>query len=168
LLRRAKSPIAPLVKLWGPGVDERAVSCRSDAETGESNLPPPERELPNTFTNRIAARTGSHSGYSVILMDTLYTDFGDPNIEEGSSLARVRTLQMLRSVPMGERIAVYALGRKLQVICEFTSDRDLLERQVRKWNEHVDTPGASLSALSGDPGRLQLLQLTNPSGVAAG
>src|ERR1700683_2671917 len=37
------------------------------AETGESDLPPPEREWPNTFTNRIAARAGSHSGYSVVL-----------------------------------------------------------------------------------------------------
>jgi VWFA-related protein len=138
------------------------------AETGESNSPPPERELPNTFTNRIASPAGSHSGYSAILIDNLYTDFGDPFIEEGSGVAKVRTLEMLRSMPAGERIAIYALGRKLQVICEFTSNRDLLERQLRSWKPHIDTPGVSLSALSGDPGRLKLPQLSNPSADAAG
>lgn len=143
------------------------------AETGESDLPPPEREVHNTFTNRIAARAGSHSGYSVILIDNLYTDFGDPNIAEGSSLARIRTLQMLRSIPMGERIAIYALGRKLQVICEFTSDRDLLERQLRKWKESVDAPDINLDVFSGNGSLFQAAgqspqQATHNSGDAAG
>ena len=66
----------------------------------------------------------------MILIDNLYTDFGDPDTEAGSGFARLQTLQTLRSIPAGERIAIYAQGRKLQVICEFTSDRDLLERQL--------------------------------------
>jgi hypothetical protein len=31
-------------------------------------------------------------------------------------------LQALKGIPPGERIAIYALGRKLQVIGEFTTD----------------------------------------------
>jgi VWFA-related protein len=76
----------------------------------------------------------------VILIDDLFSG-SDPTNEEGSTLSRVRALQMLRSIPVGEKIAIYAPGpQKLQVICEFTSDRDLLERQLRKWKPHPSTP----------------------------
>ncbi len=55
----------------------------------------------------------------------------------------MHALETLRSIPMGERIAIYAVGRKLQVICEFTPDRELLERQLRMWTPQIDTPGKS-------------------------
>jgi VWFA-related protein len=109
------------------------------AETEKSNPAPPEQMAANTFTNRIASPAGSHSGYSVILIDDLFSG-SDPTNEEGSSLSRVRALQMLRSIPTGEKIAIYASGGKLKVICEFTSDRDLLERQLRKWGPAATTP----------------------------
>ena len=101
-------------------------------EAVKSDAAPPELTAPNTFTNQIAEPAGSHSGYSVILIDDLFSG-SDPTNEEGSSLSRVQALQMLRSIPLGEKIAIYAPGRRLSVICEFTSDRDLLERQLRKW-----------------------------------
>ena len=113
------------------------------AETEKSNSAAPEPKAPNTFTNQVAASSGSHSGYSVILIDNLFTDFGDPDKDQGSGNARVHALETLRSIPMGERIAIYAVGRKLQVICEFTPDRDLLERQLRMWTPQIDTPGKS-------------------------
>ena len=106
------------------------------AETEKASSAKPEtasRNAPNIFSNQVAGPAGSRSGYSVILIDNLYTDFGDPNTDEGSSWARLQTLRTLKSIPAGERIATYAQGRKLQVICEFTSDRDLLERQLGKW-----------------------------------
>ncbi len=108
-------------------------------ETDKSNSAPPEAKASNTFTNQIAAPLGSHSGYSAILIDDLFSG-SDPTNEEGSSLSRVRALQMLRSMASGEKIAIYATGRKFQVICEFTSDRDLLERQLRKWKPTPTTP----------------------------
>ena len=109
------------------------------AETEKSDPAAPEIKAPNSFTNRIASPAGSHSGYSVILIDDLFSG-SDPTNEEGSSLSRARALRMLRSIPPGERIAIYAPGRKLAVICEFTSDRDLLERQLRKWKPTPTTP----------------------------
>ena len=108
-------------------------------ETEKSNPAPPEPKAANTFTNQIAASAGSHSGYSVILIDDLFSG-SDPTNEEGSSLSRVRALKMLRSIPVGERIAIYATGRTLRIICEFTSDRELLERQLRKWKPGPTTP----------------------------
>jgi VWFA-related protein len=94
---------------------------------------------PGAFTNQIAAPAGSHSGNSVILIDDLFSG-SDPTNEEGSTLSRVQALKMLRSIPAGERIAIYAPGRTLRIICEFTWDRDLLERQLRKWKPHSTTP----------------------------
>ena len=114
------------------------------AETGKSSPSAAEVKERHTFTNQIASSSSFRSGYSVILIDNLLSDFGDPfTQEEGSGLARQQTLKMLGSMPAGERIAIYALGRKLQVICEFTGDRDLLERHLKKWTPHVDTPVTS-------------------------
>jgi VWFA-related protein len=104
-------------------------------ETEKSNSAPAEVKMANTFTNRIAAPSGSHSGYSVILIDDLFSG-ADPTNAEGSSLSRVQALRLLKStraIPAGEKIAIYATGRKFRVVCEFTSDRDLLERELRNW-----------------------------------
>jgi VWFA-related protein len=107
------------------------------AEAEKSDPAPPEPKAPNTFTNHSASPEGSRSGFSAILIDSPY--FGDPT-EDGNSLARVQALRMLRSIPTGESIAIYATGRTLRVVCEFTSDRDLLERQLQKWKPGADTP----------------------------
>ncbi len=117
-------------------------------ETEKSNPAPPEPKGLNAFTNRIAS-AGSRSGYSAILIDSPY--FGDPT-EDGNSLARVQALRMLRSIPMGESIAIYATGRKLRVVCEFTSDRDLLERQLQKWKPGADTPDDDIPVVRHPPG----------------
>jgi VWFA-related protein len=84
-------------------------------ETEKSNPAPPESKAANTFTNQIAASAGSHSGYSVILIDDLFSG-SDPTNEEGSSLSRARALRMLRSIPVGEKIAIYAPGMTLRII----------------------------------------------------
>jgi VWFA-related protein len=106
----------------------------------ERGGPTPASALqPNTFSNRLAPASGTHSGYSVILIDDLYSG-SDPDNEEGSTLSRVRALQMLRSIPEGQKIAIYAQGGKLRVISEFTSDRDQLVRELRKWKPRPTTP----------------------------
>jgi VWFA-related protein len=128
------------------------------AESEKSTSAVSESKTPGTFTNQIAPPAGSHSGYSVILIDDLSTNFGDPLTgEEGIGAAKERTLRMLRSIPAGERIAIYALGRKLQVLCEFSSDRDLLERQLRTWKPLIDIPITSLGMLdeAGAPAKLR-------------
>jgi VWFA-related protein len=103
---------------------------------------PPKPRAPNTFANQIASTAGSHSGYSVILIDSLFTDWGDI-AHPGAANSRVSALRALQSMPAGEKIAIYATTRKLQVICEFTSDRDLLTRQLDRWKASVDTIEAS-------------------------
>jgi hypothetical protein len=116
---------------------------------------PPEPKGPNTFTNQIVS-AGPHSGYSVILIDNLLTDFGDPFKDSGSGNARLYVLRMLRSIPMGEQIAIYQLQRPLQVICEFTSDRELLERQLGVWTPNVDTPATTVGPIEERAGDLEV------------
>jgi VWFA-related protein len=98
----------------------------------------------DVYTNQdaIKARTDSRTGYSVILIDNLNTDFGDPFREDGSGWARLETLKMLRSIPEGEKIAIYSIRWTLQVICEFTGDRKRLEEQLNRWAPSPDTPAA--------------------------
>lgn len=108
------------------------------AETEKANPAPLKIKAPSTFTNQIASPTGSYSGYSVILIDNLLTRFGDPFKEDGSANVRLQALRTLRSIPVGERIAIYALRWQLQVICEFTSDRDALKHQLQAWTPSPD------------------------------
>src|ERR1700704_2482814 len=92
------------------------------AETEKSSGAPPQNLVPNTFTNRISGSSGN----SVILFDNLLTGFGDPEGLDGTGFGVQKVLDAFRKIPGGERIAVYALGRKLQVIREFTTDRESL------------------------------------------
>jgi len=103
------------------------------AET-QSSATPPQNLPPNTFTNRISGSSGN----SVIMFDNLMTGFGDPEGLDGTGFGVQKVLEALRKIPEGERIAIYALGRKLQVIREFTTDRESLERQLRAWKPSPD------------------------------
>jgi VWFA-related protein len=94
---------------------------------------------PGTFTNRGASRPGEHSGYSVIVLDTLVTSLAD-EMQGGSGAiwAIQKAVQALRSLPPGENVAIYATGYKLWVIREFTQDRESLELKLRKWKPAMD------------------------------
>ena len=74
----------------------------------------------------------------MIIFDNLLAGFGDPEGLDGTAFGVQKVLEALRKIPEGERIAIYALGRKLQVIREFTTDRESLERQLRAWRPSPD------------------------------
>jgi VWFA-related protein len=140
------------------------------AETEKSGLAAPPVtaaiDAPNTFSNRIAPAGGSHSGYSVILIDSLFTDAEPIEAEGTSSIARMRALRTLRSIAPNEKVAIYAQGRKLQIICEFTSDRDLLERQLLTWKPRVDTPGTTARSFSDELTSFERQQAARESALA--
>ena len=92
--------------------------------------PTPAREAvqpAGVFTNRIATDPGA--GYSVLLFDNLNIDPGRA-VFAHTARARQMALRALRAIPPGDRIAIYALGCRFQVIREFTSDRDLLLQRL--------------------------------------
>lgn len=94
---------------------------------------------PGTFTNRGASRAGEHSGYSVIVLDTLVTSLADENQGgSGAIWAIQKAVKALHSLPPGENVAIYATGYKLWVVREFTQDRESLEQKLRKWKPAMD------------------------------
>jgi VWFA-related protein len=94
---------------------------------------------PGTFTNRGESRPGGHSGYSVIVVDTLLTLLADENQGGSGAIWAIRkAITATRSLPPGENVAIYATGYKLWVIREFTQDRDSLVEKLRKWKPTMD------------------------------
>jgi len=100
---------------------------------------------PGIYTNidAVRATADSRSGYSVIVIDNLNTDFGDPFREDGTAWARVETLKTLQSLPPGEKIAIIALRWTIRVVCDFTTDRARLLEQLDQWTPSPDTPQAA-------------------------
>jgi VWFA-related protein len=91
---------------------------------------------PGTYTNRMAASEPA-SEYSAILFDNLLTDFGEGELD-GTGFGVQKVLQSLQRMPQGEQVAIYAIGRKLKVIHEFTTDRQSIEAELRKWKPSPD------------------------------
>lgn len=89
---------------------------------------PAEAEQPGTFSNRLSAGNGG-GGYSVLLFDNVNVD-SSGKVFAHTARARQKALQALQSIPEGDKIAVYSLWCKFQVIREFTSDRDSLLQQL--------------------------------------
>jgi VWFA-related protein len=91
-----------------------AGSKGSPAEAGET-LPP------NTFSNKIGRVGGGVSGVSVILFDGLNTRIPD------QLYVRQQILAFLGQLQPHDRVALYALGRGLNVLQDFTGNaRDLI------------------------------------------
>jgi VWFA-related protein len=107
-------------------------------ESERSSVAPPPLP-PGTFANRGASRAGEHSGYSVIVLDTLLTDLADENQGgSGAIWAIQKAVKALRSLPPGENVAIYATGYKVWVVREFTQDRESLEQKLRTWKPAQD------------------------------
>jgi VWFA-related protein len=104
----------------------------------------------NTFSNQPSGGRGERSGYAVILFDNLVSGFGDPD-EDGTGFGVQKALKVIRSMPEGEKIALYALGRKLQVVREFTADRESLEQRLRTWKPSVDDAVTGTALCLGKP-----------------
>jgi len=106
----------------------------------------PVPATPGIFSNRPVS--GSNSGFSAILIDGIFTDFGDPDAGPGSANARLYALRSLQSIPAGESVAIFATDRtQLQVVSDFTRDRDLLTRRLEHWKPGADTPATNVQVV---------------------
>jgi len=91
----------------------------------------PELLPPNTFSNRLEKGIGISRSATAILFDGLNTRVTD------QAYARQQIIKFLEQLEPQDRVALYALGRGLRVLQDFT-----------------DTPGLLLSALSTYKGEL--------------
>ena len=93
---------------------------------------------PNVFTNLASPSGGLRSGYTIILFDNLFTEFGDPFTEDGTAFGVQSVLRAVRNLSQGEKVAIYAVGRKLKIVREFTTDLESVERELRSWKPSPD------------------------------
>ncbi len=94
---------------------------------------------PGAFTNQIA--TEGRAGYSLLLFDNLNIDPAN-NAFANTARARIKALRALREIPPGDKVAIYALGCKFQVVREFTSDRDSI---LQRLNAFSPAPAGCMS-----------------------
>ncbi|HTQ86358.1 MAG TPA: VWA domain-containing protein [Candidatus Solibacter sp.] len=108
----------------------------------------------NTWSNRTETRKGIPVNVTLILYDGLNTRVTDQNY------AREQIIRFLSQIHPEDRVALYALGKDLKVLHDFTSDASSLLRVISKYkgyngvqivtsdpevpNEY-DTPSASMN-----------------------
>ena len=90
---------------------------RSDSEV-------PATQAPGAFTNRLGS-----GGASVLLFDRLFIEPGN-DVFSHNVHARQRALQALKAIPPGDRIAIYSLACRFEVVRELTADRDSLLKKL--------------------------------------
>src|SRR5207248_10946856 len=71
---------------------------------------------PNTYTNRMDLRPAAPKGVTVILLDGLNTKF------ENQVYAKKQLIGFLKELRPEDSVALYALGRNLWILHDFTSD----------------------------------------------
>jgi VWFA-related protein len=80
---------------------------------------------PNVYTN--AQQFKNNSSYNIILFDVLNTSF--PNL----AYAHDQLIKYLDSTPANQPTAIFALGSKLWLLHDFTTDREALKESIRKF-----------------------------------
>jgi VWFA-related protein len=107
---------------------------------------PPQKDRkplpPNVFSNKLEHRSNAPSAITVILLDMLNTKFQD------QVYARNQLIKFLQQLKPSDRVALYALGRELRVLHDFTSDASSLLRTLAK---HTGKPNPDLEAGELDP-----------------
>jgi VWFA-related protein len=106
---------------------------------------------PNVFSNRISGRAGVPTSVTAILIDTANTEWAD------QAFARKHIINFLKQVKSEDRIALYSLGRSLQVLHDYTTDSAELVAKLNKYRGAVDSDLAasgvkSLDELKADTG----------------
>jgi VWFA-related protein len=88
-----------------------------------ASRPQPEIPAPNVFRN--VPRFQTNSALNVILLDALNCTLLD------QFYVRDEMVKFLEKLPQGQPVAIYALGRKLRLLQDFTTDLTELKRIVR-------------------------------------
>lgn len=78
---------------------------------------------PNVFRN--APRFNSNSSLNVILLDAMNSNLLN------QAYVRTEMVKFLEQLPQGQPIAIYALGRKLRLLQDFTTDLNELKRIIQ-------------------------------------
>jgi VWFA-related protein len=95
--------------------------------SAETNLPtaqPSSPAPPDTYSNHIPENAALPASVTLILLDTLNTEFAD------QALTRKQVSRFLEQLPPQDRVALYRLGTKLYVLNDFSSDAVSLQEAL--------------------------------------
>lgn len=101
--------------------DKKAQALQVFSMEKTAFTPPAETALPpDTYSNEIGLREGTPSNLTIILLDSLNTDFLK------RPYPRNQVKKLLLTLEPGDRVALYALGTRLRVLHDFTGDSSSL------------------------------------------
>ncbi|HEX7285891.1 MAG TPA: VWA domain-containing protein [Candidatus Angelobacter sp.] len=128
----------------------RAFSFQAPAQEAAAA---PAKLPPNRITNTPTFKSGGP--LNVVLIDGL-------NISSPQKLkyAKDEMLKMLEKLPAGQPVAVYALGSKLRLLQDFTTDPGLLKTAIHSLKSR-SAPRLDSSIPASDPAIIQALQEMN-------
>jgi VWFA-related protein len=103
---------------------EQTISTFNFQHPGSAPLPSVSGVMlpPHAFRN--APRFQAASALNVVLLDGL-----NSNVVE-QAYVRVEMIKFLSKLPQGEPVAIYALGKKLYLLQDFTTDLDELKKTI--------------------------------------
>ena len=100
----------------------------------------------NTFTNRMDMRPAAPKGVTAILLDGLNTKFED------QAYAKKQLINFLKELKQEDSVALYALGRDLRILHDFTSDASALIDAANKHKGRANTEVADANPIDPDTG----------------
>ncbi len=86
--------------------------------------PAPAAVEPGVFSNRYAERARLSGGVTVIVLDSLNTAWGD------QAVVRQHVMKFLTQIQPEDRIALYALGRQIKVLHDYTDEPKALAKAL--------------------------------------
>ncbi len=110
---------------------------------------------PNTFSNRLERLGGETSSVTAILFDGLNTRLTD------QTYARRQIVRFIERIPPRDRVALYALGRGVNVLQDLTSDKDSLLAALKNYEGDLKAESEATLRDSMDPGLLQFTAWLN-------
>jgi VWFA-related protein len=105
----------------------------------------PPKLPPHIFSNSLAQREGVPPSVTVILLDSLNTNFVDQNY------ARTAVIDFLLQVKPTDHIAIYRLSGKLQVLHDYTTDAADLIKRLQESRSEMFPDGAAASGFDLSP-----------------
>lgn len=114
------------------GGHQQTISLFTPA-TNKSQPAPPLAMQPDVYTNLLAAHDGIPPSTTIILLDGLNTALTD------QSYARAQVLKFLSQIQPQDHVALYALGTKLTILQDFTTDAANLVAALGRYKNNTAT-----------------------------
>ena len=146
VLDKKGKPVLDLKKEDFTLLDKGKPQTISAFSVEQKRIGKPMPKLQPGFYTNLTNSGGSTPNLTVILIDSLNTQWGD------QSVARQHIIKFLEQIKPEDRVALMILGRQLRVLHSFTDDRESLLKAVKKWHGREEVGGIGGDAETVDLG----------------